>query len=230
MARAAADHFGDGPWESFDESLALTSDGAVRLLPTPGHTRGHLSVAIDTGERVALIAGDASYSERTLLDGVVDGVAEDAGAHRDSTARIRELCRRRDVVYLPTHDPESATRLGAMSARRPRPAPMSSLPSRLQNRLTAAHVHLYRASGGRLGGRFRSAPVMLLDHVGRKSGQRRTSPLIYARDGDDVLLIASNGGDARAPCLVSQPDRRRRRRGPGRRRVLGRDGSRRRGA
>lgn len=108
--------FGDGPWESFDESLALTSDGAVRLLPTPGHTRGHLSVAIDTGERVALIAGDASYSERTLLDGVVDGVAEDAGAHRDSTARIRELCRRRDVVYLPTHDPDSATRLGAMSA------------------------------------------------------------------------------------------------------------------
>ena len=77
---------------------------------------------------------------------------------------------------------------------------MSSLPPRFQNRLTAAHVRLYRASGGRIGRRFRSAPVMLLDHVGRKSGQRRTSPLIYARDGDDVLLIASNGGDARHPA------------------------------
>jgi deazaflavin-dependent oxidoreductase (nitroreductase family) len=41
---------------------------------------------------------------------------------------------------------------------------------------------------------------MLLDHVGRKSGTRRTSPLIYTRDGDDVLLIASNGGDARHPA------------------------------
>ena len=41
---------------------------------------------------------------------------------------------------------------------------------------------------------------MLLEHVGRKSGQRRTSPLIYTRDGDDVLLIASNGGDPRHPA------------------------------
>lgn len=77
---------------------------------------------------------------------------------------------------------------------------MSSLPPRIQNHLTAAHVRLYRASGGRLGRKFRGAPVMLLDHVGRKSGAHRTSPLIYARDGDDVLLIASNGGDARNPA------------------------------
>ena len=41
---------------------------------------------------------------------------------------------------------------------------------------------------------------MLLDHVGRKSGARRTSPLIYTRDGDDVLLIASNGGARRHPA------------------------------
>ena len=74
-----------------------------------------------------------------------------------------------------------------------------SLPPRIQNVLTAAHVRLYRATGGRLGSRFRRAPVMLLDHVGRKSGARRTSPLIYTRDGDDVLLIATNGGASRHP-------------------------------
>jgi N-acyl homoserine lactone hydrolase len=108
--------FGDGPWESFGDSLALTSDGAVRLLPTPGHTRGHLSVAVDTGDQVILIAGDASYSERSLLDDVVDGVAEDAGAQRDSSARLRELCRRRSVIYLPTHDPGSVGRLRARTA------------------------------------------------------------------------------------------------------------------
>ena len=108
--------FDDGPWESFDDSLALTSDGAVRLLPTPGHTRGHLSVAVDTGERIVLIAGDATYSERSLLEGVVDGVAEDARAHRDSTARLRELCCRREVVFLPTHDPQSVTRFETRTA------------------------------------------------------------------------------------------------------------------
>jgi glyoxylase-like metal-dependent hydrolase (beta-lactamase superfamily II) len=111
--------FGDGPWESFDDSLALTPDGSVRLLPTPGHTLGHLSVAVDTGERVVLIAGDSAYAERSLLDGVVDGVAQDARAHRDSTARLRELCRRREVVFLPSHDPGSAARLEALTATMP---------------------------------------------------------------------------------------------------------------
>jgi deazaflavin-dependent oxidoreductase (nitroreductase family) len=77
---------------------------------------------------------------------------------------------------------------------------MSSLRPRIQNQLTAAHVRLYRISGGRLGQRFHGAPVMLLEHVGRKSGTHRTSPLIYSREGDDVLLIASNGGDARHPA------------------------------
>ena len=101
------------PWETFDSSVALTGDGAVRLVPTPGHTNGHLSVAVETGDELVLIAGDATYAERTLLGGVVDGVADDARAHRDSSARIRELCRRRRVVFLPSHDPESPARLAA---------------------------------------------------------------------------------------------------------------------
>jgi len=77
---------------------------------------------------------------------------------------------------------------------------MSSLPPRIQKPLTDAHVRLYRATGGRFVRRFRGAPVLLLDHVGRKSGARRTTPLMYARDDHDVLLIASNGGDARHPA------------------------------
>ena len=79
--------FDADPWESFDASVALTGDGAVRLVPTPGHTNGHLSVAVETGDELVLIAGDATYAERTLLSGVVDGVADDARAHRDSSAR-----------------------------------------------------------------------------------------------------------------------------------------------
>lgn len=98
-------------WEGFDASVLLTADGAVRLIPTPGHTLGHLSVVVDQGQHLVLIAGDASYSERALKEGVVDGVAQSEKLHRDTTRRLRELCERRPVVVVPTHDPEAPRRL-----------------------------------------------------------------------------------------------------------------------
>jgi deazaflavin-dependent oxidoreductase (nitroreductase family) len=64
----------------------------------------------------------------------------------------------------------------------------------------AANVGVYRLTGGRLGGKFGGAPVLLLDHVGRKSGRRRTSPLIYTRDGEDLLIVASRGGSDATPA------------------------------
>jgi deazaflavin-dependent oxidoreductase (nitroreductase family) len=58
----------------------------------------------------------------------------------------------------------------------------------------------YRMSGGRLGGTFlQGAPVALLTTTGRKSGQPRVSPLLYLRDGDRVVLVASQGGRANNP-------------------------------
>ncbi len=98
-------------WESFDASIALSSDGAVRLLPTPGHTSGHLSVVVDRSDHLVLLTGDATYSEAALLSGAIDGIAEDAKAHRDSGERIRALCAKRAVIVVPTHDPDGASRL-----------------------------------------------------------------------------------------------------------------------
>ena len=46
---------------------------------------------------------------------------------------------------------------------------------------------------------MQGAPVLLLDHVGRKSGKRMTSPLIYGEDGEDLILVASFGGAPRDP-------------------------------
>lgn len=63
----------------------------------------------------------------------------------------------------------------------------------------AAHIALYRRSGGKIGGRFRGAPCLLLTVTGRKSGQPRTAPLMYGRDGDDYILIASKGGQPTSP-------------------------------
>lgn len=81
----------------------------------------------------------------------------------------------------------------------------------LLTRLMGAHVALYRRSGGRLGHRPPGLPQMLLlDHVGARSGVRRTSPLVYARDGDDYVLVASKGGYPRHPAwfhnLKANPD------------------------
>ena len=41
--------------------------------------------------------------------------------------------------------------------------------------------------------------MLLLDHVGARSGKRRTTPLVYLRDGEDVVIVASKGGSPRHP-------------------------------
>ena len=48
--------------------------------------------------------------------------------------------------------------------------------------------------GGKLGATLRGAPVCLVTTTGRKSGTPRTVPLLYLRDGDNVVLVASKGG------------------------------------
>jgi deazaflavin-dependent oxidoreductase (nitroreductase family) len=65
---------------------------------------------------------------------------------------------------------------------------------------TQGHVYAYRATGGRIGNSYRGSPVLLVDHVGRKSGKHFTSPLIYGEDGDDLILVASYGGAKRDPA------------------------------
>ncbi len=61
------------------------------------------------------------------------------------------------------------------------------------------HQWLYTRSGGRVGHRLIGVPCLLLRTTGRKSGLVRTSALVYARDGERYLLVASNGGADRPP-------------------------------
>jgi deazaflavin-dependent oxidoreductase (nitroreductase family) len=63
------------------------------------------------------------------------------------------------------------------------------------------HARLYRISGGRLGSHwFARAPVMVLETVGRRSGQRRATPVLYLRDGDALVVLAANAGADRTPA------------------------------
>ena len=79
-------------------------------------------------------------------------------------------------------------------------------------RVFGVHERIYRASGGRIGHRlpFVGAPMLLLDHVGAKSGIKRSTPLLYVPDGDNVAIIASKGGHPKSPAwfhnLRANPD------------------------
>jgi deazaflavin-dependent oxidoreductase (nitroreductase family) len=74
-----------------------------------------------------------------------------------------------------------------------------ALKDALTKRFARLHVALYRRTGGTTGGRFRGAPTLLLTTVGRRSGQRRVNPLLYLEDGEQLVVVASNGGDHRHP-------------------------------
>ena len=82
----------------------------------------------------------------------------------------------------------------------------------LTRRFMGVHTLLYRRTGGRLGHRIPGlrGRMLLLDHVGAKSGVHRTSPLQYVEDGDDVVVIASKGGFSKNPAwfynLMANPD------------------------
>jgi deazaflavin-dependent oxidoreductase (nitroreductase family) len=73
-------------------------------------------------------------------------------------------------------------------------------PWRVFNEVIKGHTVVYRATGGLIGHRAPGLPpFLLLDHVGAKSGRRRTSPLVYVADGDDFVIVASKGGHPRHP-------------------------------
>jgi deazaflavin-dependent oxidoreductase (nitroreductase family) len=68
-------------------------------------------------------------------------------------------------------------------------------PQRTMFRLTTrAHVAVYRASKGRLGGKVNGMPILLLTVAGRKTGSPHTSPVSYLRDGDSWVVAGSAGG------------------------------------
>ena len=78
-------------------------------------------------------------------------------------------------------------------------------------RAMGLHTAVYKASGGRIGHRIPGGPSMLLlEHVGAKSGVKRTSPLLYVPDGQDVVIVASKGGYPKHPAwyhnLRANPD------------------------
>jgi deazaflavin-dependent oxidoreductase (nitroreductase family) len=83
--------------------------------------------------------------------------------------------------------------------------------------MAAANVWLFRRTGGRLGSHWRigaglrnPVPICLLEHTGRKTGQPRTTPLVYLADGERVIVVASQAGRPENPMwflnVVANPE------------------------
>jgi N-acyl homoserine lactone hydrolase len=95
----------------FPASLPLTEAGDVTLVPVPGHTPGQLAVVLEDDDHSVFLAGDSSYTEDAMLRGAADGVGADEEAEQLTHERIRTYAAATPTVYLPSHDPETATRL-----------------------------------------------------------------------------------------------------------------------
>jgi deazaflavin-dependent oxidoreductase (nitroreductase family) len=74
----------------------------------------------------------------------------------------------------------------------------------------AAIIDEFRANGGKVGGQFEGAPMLLLHTTGAKTGKERVNPLVYATDGDNLVVFASKAGAPTHPDwyhnLVANPD------------------------
>jgi N-acyl homoserine lactone hydrolase len=109
----------DASFGPFAKSARLTRDGAIRVIPTPGHTPHHVSVVAETERGRIIFTGDATYSEENFRAGVIDGVAPDDGQARASLSRLTALAAVRPTLILPAHDATSPLRFAAWEAAVP---------------------------------------------------------------------------------------------------------------
>ena len=97
-------NYEDVPVLGIGPSMSLTSDGKVRIVALPGHTPGHLGVAVIDGKRTWLVVGDATFDLDQSERGAVSGVSQ----HFDQAYATQRLLaaagRQPNVVILPAHD------------------------------------------------------------------------------------------------------------------------------
>lgn len=103
--------FTDEAFATFSESYQLLDD--IVLVPTYGHSAGHLSVIYREDDRPIVFAGDMAYTDNALQNKILDGITADLEVASLSMQRMLDFVETQNAVFLPSHDPESATRLQA---------------------------------------------------------------------------------------------------------------------
>ena len=97
----------------FERTADLLGDGSIRLVSTPGHSPGHMSVLLQLdGDRELLVVGDAAYTLRSIDEQRLPLLTAGDGAYRDTLRRLREYADANpDAILVPTHDPDAWRRL-----------------------------------------------------------------------------------------------------------------------
>jgi N-acyl homoserine lactone hydrolase len=104
----------EGPFGAFDQSRALSDDGRIVAVATPGHTPGHIAVVcIDDQDHHVVLAGDATDTLEQLHARRPDAVSPKPAVSVATMEAMLAHGREHPTVYLPSHDPESVARLEA---------------------------------------------------------------------------------------------------------------------
>ncbi|MFZ4655443.1 MAG: N-acyl homoserine lactonase family protein [Caldilineaceae bacterium] len=111
--------FADKPLYTFDRSYPVTPDGAVAIVPTPGHSAAHQSVLLQDDDLLYCFAGDASFDVAQIQNDMIAGIAFDRPSARTTLARLRALTQTQPTIYLPSHDADAGRRLIARETVRP---------------------------------------------------------------------------------------------------------------
>lgn len=98
----------------FSRSAQLTSDGAISIVPTPGHARGHQSVIVEDEGTSICIAGDAAFTLNQIKSGQIAGIVEEYAAAQQTLDLLRQQHAALGTIMLPTHDPDNRNRLLAL--------------------------------------------------------------------------------------------------------------------
>ena len=102
--------FNGSPMLGFPASWPVTPDGSIIALPTPGHSPGHTSFLVRREKGAVLLAGDVTYDLPALRARRDQGFIADVTKHHRTLRRVLSLVAN-GVAYLPSHDPESPSRL-----------------------------------------------------------------------------------------------------------------------
>ncbi len=126
--------FDAGPVGPFRRSAALTHDGSIRVVQTPGHMVGHVSVIARGIDHTYILAGDLTYRQRNLLADQVDGVTIGVETSLHSQHAIQAFAQQEPTILLPAHDPDATERLAAHTMMFSEPASATAAERHKQKR------------------------------------------------------------------------------------------------
>jgi glyoxylase-like metal-dependent hydrolase (beta-lactamase superfamily II) len=114
------------PYGPFGETIDLLGDGSIRLISTPGHTEGHLSVLLQlTDGRHVLVVGDAAYTLRSIERQILPLFTVSDKLYSRTLGELKAFAEQEpEAVLVPSHDPTAWRQLGAKPPGRKEALPM----------------------------------------------------------------------------------------------------------